>query len=232
MKRFISMIIICCFFINSVPIFAQTVPIKENEPLAVELKPIKSKILKAKYLSPVFAKLYKADKEIIDLGDDLKKKGFQVQKGIKNFWGIQETFSKDGKTVTYSVYIQDYTKPNSKDTAAIGQVRVIAGDRSEMYSFSLEAPDGDFDKAIEYRIDKKLGISKANSWWSCVKRRLLGSTATCAGSLLTCAPAAATWAGYLACVAASCGFAYAKVTACCSCDCSWWCRGAVGCCDR
>lgn len=222
MKRLISMLIAGCFFLNAAILYAQTEP----------LKPVKSEILKAEALSSKFERLNRADEEIIALSNDLRKKGFQVQKGDKNFWGFQETYEKEDKTVTFSVYFQDYTKPNSKDVAATGQVRVVDGDRSEIYSFSLEAPGGAFDKAIEHRVDKKLGILKANSWWSCVRSRLLKASVACASSLITCAPSAPTWAGYLACVAAKCGITYTKVAACCACDCRWTCKWAVGCCDR
>jgi len=230
MSWFIIILMLSCFLLNSVPLFAQAKPIKRNEPLAVEFKPFKSEVFKGKLVAANFAKLYREDEEIIALANDLRKKGFQAQKWVYNFWGIQQTYRINDKTTTYSFYIQDYAKPNSNGLAAIGQVRAITEGRSEIYSFYLEAPDGDFNNAIEYRLDEKFMIKKADSWWSYVQGRLVADPAACEAHLVACA--AASWAGYLRCVATACGLAYTKTAACSGCGCSWWCKWGVGCCEK
>ena len=229
MNRFIIVLMLNCFLLTSVPLFAQTGPVKKNEPLAAEFKPLKSEVFKGKRVAANFAKLYKEDEEIIALADDLKKKGFHAQKWVHNFWGIQQSYKIKDKIATYSCYIQDYAKPNSKDLAAIGQVRATANDRSEIYTFYLEAPDGNFDSAIEYCTNEKLGISKAHSWWSYVKSRLPAYPAACKASLVACT--AASWAGYLRCIVTACDLSNTKAAARSGCGCRWWCKWGVGCCD-
>ena len=234
MNPFVIILMLSCFLLNSLPLFAQAEPIKKDEPLTAEFKPLKSEFFKGKRVAANFARLYKEDEEIIALADDLKKKGFHAQKWVHNFWGIQQSYKIKDKIATYSFYIQDYAKPNSKDLAAIGQVRVIAEDGSQRYSFYLEAPDGDFDNAIEYCTNENLQISKANSWWSYVKSGLPSYLAICEASLVHCTAASwlPSWVGYLRCVAAACGLAYTKASACSGCRCQWWCKWGVGCCDR
>lgn len=229
-SKLVSLMVLFCFILNTTLVFAQPETVKEFAPLSAELKPLKSEALKADALSREFSKLLKVDNEIKALDAHLTSKGFVAQKGAKNFWGVRETYQQEGKKVVYIVRIQDYTKRGSKDVAAIGQVTVTAGDRSETYSFYLDAPEGNFEKAIEYRIDKKLKILQANSWWSCVKNYLKKKCiAVCVGALVSCS---GTWAAYLGCVAAACGGCFVAASACCGCDCSWWCKWAAGCCDR
>lgn len=123
-------------------------------------------------------------------------------------------------------------KQGSKDIAAIGQVSVTAGDRSDVYSFCLVAPKGNFAKAQEYRVASNLNVVKTNSWWSCLKKRLRRKCARkCVVSLITCA-ATGSWVGYILCVAKQCGACFAKYSAGCGCNCRWWCRWAIGCCRK
>jgi len=236
MKNFmgtISMLALCCFLLNPTLLLAQTESGKELVPLATELKPIKSEVLKSTALSTYFKKLLQVDHEIKALDSHLKTQGFAAQKAAKNFYGIRETYQQEGKKVTYTVRLQDYTKQGSKDAAAIGQVTVKAGDRSQTYSFYLFAPNGNFEAMEEFQVDKKLNIIKANSWWSCVKRYIRNKCASaCINALVSCAPGASTVVGYVLCVAAKCGGCVLKSLVCCGCDCSWWCKWAVGCCDR
>ncbi|MDQ1350033.1 MAG: hypothetical protein QG657_334 [Acidobacteriota bacterium] len=241
MKCFISMVVMCCFLLTVVPSFAQDEENKKkSEPLAVEFIPIKSEILIEDYLVQKFGVLLKMDEEIKGIDAHLRTLGFSPQgkkKGVQNFWGARETYQSqskvDKKSITFTVHLQSYAKPGSKDSMAIGQVIVNAGDRSETYSFYLSAPNRNFEAMEEYTMDKKLRLSKANSWWSCVKSDIRKRCATtCLSSLITCAPSASTIVGYVACVAIQCGGCATKSIACCSCDCSWWCKWAVGCCDR
>jgi hypothetical protein len=234
MKNFFGTImILCCFFLSPAFLFAQPEADKQLVPLNVDVKPVKAEVFKAKSVLNEFNKLLTVDQEIKALDVHLKSKGFVAQKEAKNLYGIRETYEKEGQKVIYTVRLQDYTKKGSKDAAAIGQVTVTAGKRTQTYSFYLFAPNGNFEAMEEFQIDKRLNILKANSWWSCVKSYIRKKCAsTCLDALVSCAPAAATVVGYVACVAVKCGGCALKSMVCCACDCSWWCRWAVGCCDR
>jgi len=74
------------------------------------------------------------------------------------------------------------------------------------------------------------GIIEAESWWSgfvgCLRSRCASS---CLSSLHSCS---GYWAAYFWCLVAKCGGCVLKCAACSTCDCRWWCRWAVGCCDR
>lgn len=182
-----------------------------------------------------FTKLHKIDKEIKALDVHLKKKGFRAQKEKKNFWGIKSDYEDKDKKATFSVIVQDYYKPKSKDGAAVGQMTISAGDRTEVYSFDLIAPGGKPKKAKEYRVDKKLKVLEANSWWSCVLGQLQKQIPNIVTSIARCCVVAAvsgpfSWASFLGCIAGAVGWPFARASACCGCNCGWWCRWAVGCC--
>jgi hypothetical protein len=71
----------------------------------------------------------------------------------------------------------------------------------------------------------------ANSWGSAWSGCLHSQCAnTCLSSLTQCS--FGSWAGYFWCVAARCGGCVLRCAACATCDCRWWCRWAVRCCDR
>lgn len=229
--RLVSIVVLCCFFLNSTLLFAQIGPEKELDPLATELKPLKSEVLKAEILSRDFVELLKVDEEIKGLYAHITKMGYAAQKGEKNFWGIRETYLDEDKEVTYTVRIQDYTKRDSKDVAAIGQVTISTIDMSETYSFYLEAPGGDFGKVVEYSIDKELRILKADSLWSCIQKYLKERcSSVCIDAIGKTCPG--FWAAYFLCASRVCGGCFVKAVLCCACDCTWWCKRVVGCCDR
>jgi len=176
-----------------------------------------------------YNKLHKVDKEIIALDDHLKKNGFKPLKEKKNFWGIENTYEEEDKKVVMSINIQDYEKPNSKDVAALGQIKITDGDRSDVYSFHLIAPDGKFKEAKEHKLDSDLNVIEAHSWWSCVEGYLKANcTQEISMALITCC--FVFWTGYLNCVALKMGVFFVKACACCGCNCNWWCSWAVGCC--
>jgi hypothetical protein len=240
MKHFISIIAMCCFLFGAVPLLAQTEPAQEKDQIDLQVKLIKTEVLAPAVLAPQFRTLLKADEEVKAIDTHLKKMGFAPQmeplglKKVPNFWGSRETYqNKLAEKGTYTVQLQSYIKQGSKDSAALGRVVLTVGERSEIYSFYLIAPGGNFEAMEEYRIDKRLNILKANSWWSCVKSYIKKKCASaCLSALVECAPGASSVLGYVVCVAAKCGGCALKSMACCACDCSWWCKWAVGCCDR
>lgn len=232
-KVAVSLILMSCFLLNSIPLFAQPEPVREPAAVAADLQPAKSEVLKAKVVAKKFDALLKVDEGIKALDTHLIGKGFLAQKEVKNFWGRQEIYKDKDKKLTYTVYLQDYIKKDSRDVVALGHVTLRVGDRSETYSFYLLAPNGNFEEMEEYQITKKLDILRANSWWSCVKARIKKKCPTvCLSALVTCLPTAVTVVGYVVCVAATCGRCALGSIACCSCDCGWTCSWAVGCCDR
>jgi hypothetical protein len=209
---------------------------------STELNLIKSEVISKSSLSADFANLKRSDKSIALAGDFLVQKGFEAQTKDENFFGLKETYSVKSKTTgeetqeTFTLMVQDYRSKSSKDVGAVARVSVVAGNQKQDYTFNLIAPEGNFDKATEYQVaiaqkgPGKLEVVKANSWWSCVKQKIKEKcVGPCITSLTTCS---GTWTAYFACVAARCGSCLVKQAACCACDCSWWCKWAVGCCDR
>lgn len=218
---------VCCFLATSLPSFAQ----QSDQSASAKLPaPIKQKILKAQEARAKFVSLLKRDRGMIALHDGLKSKGFQAQNGDKNFWGKEETFEQGETTLISKLYVQDYAKPNSKEAAGLIQISVSDGVRSDVYSFTLIAPDGKWENAEEYSADEtSLDVNKMNSWWTCVKKRLAGVGAACASSLIACS---GTAAAYIACVAIGCGGAALAASACCECNCKWYCKYVIGCCKK
>lgn len=189
-----------------------------------------TKIPSAAALKGRFAALSK-EPGIKALSTKLVEEGFKpVVTGKNAFFGVTETFkSNKGETATVTIEVQSYQKTGSKDAAAVGNVRVKSGKNEATYRFSLVAPKGDFEKAEEHTVDRGNKVKKANSWYtrwrSCLRSRC---AAACLGALVTCG---GTWAAYFWCVVARCGGCVLRCAGCASCDCRWWCRWAVGCCD-
>lgn len=165
------------------------------------------------------------------LSEKLAGQGFKPEKkaGKNAYFGATETLkSNDGKTATFDIKLQSYNKAGSKDKGAVGIVTAKSGRNSETYEFSLLAPSGDFEKAVEFTVDRNKKVQKAKSWYTRWRRCLRDRCATvCLGSLVTCS---GTWAAYFWCVVAACGGCVLRCSGCASCNCSFWCRWAVGCC--
>lgn len=161
---------------------------------------------------------------------DLDAKDFKpVARGPNAFFGLTKAYkSSDGKTATFGLSLQSYSKAGSGDEAAVAVITITSGKESDTYRFSLVAPKGDFRNAVERRVDARNTVRLANSWWSrckaCLKKKCI---AVCLGALVTCS---GTWAAYLACVAAACGGCFVACAACAACNCRWWCKWAAGCC--
>jgi len=73
-------------------------------------------------------------------------------------------------------------------------------------------------------------VIEAESWWSAFRTCLTHRCGSaCLSALVTCS---GTWAAYFWCLVAKCGGCVVKCAGCSTCDCRWWCKWAVGCCDR
>ena len=200
------------------------------------VKVLASQVLAKSVAVSRLAGLIRSDEELQALSKQLTGQGYKAQTSPAKHFGWDVTFQRpDGQIAKVALLVQDYTKQGSKDTAAIGTITLTARKRSDTYSFSLIAPNGDFKNVIESRVDKKsLNVVKANSFWSCFVNRVRSKCAgICIAALGTClTTAGGSWTSYLFCLASRCGLCAAKAFGCCLCDCSWWCSWAVGCCDR
>lgn len=162
---------------------------------------------------------------------DLGKQGFQPLKtGNKAFFGTQKSYkASDGTTAQFSLNIQSYRKAGSKDEAALGVATFTSGKEKETYRFTLVAPNGNFNKARERKVDARNAVRAANSWWTAFRGCARGCGTPCAAALVSCS---GTWTAYLWCLAATCGGCVLRCVGCASCNCRWWCRWAAGCCRQ
>lgn len=204
--------------------------------IETELKPQKTKVLSSKTLDKLFIQLVRTNDEVKTLANYLNSKGFVAQRESRNFYGISETYKDtiSKRQVTFKFQFQDYKNPNSKDLIALCHLSVTSGKETDTYTFYLIAPDGDFDKMQEYYIDKRLNILQANSWWNCTKNRISNKCpGQCLSAFITCVPSWATSVvSYLTCVVTNCAGCLITAGACCACDCKWYCKWAIGCCDK
>lgn len=238
MKRIISILVVFCFVFGAVPLLAQQTVTPENPNVRI----IKSEETNPVNIASTFSKAGKSDQELIALDSQLKREGFSPEvkamgEGNKpNFWGHRDIYhnNQTDEDGSVTISIQNYSKSNSKDSAALVQIRFSVGDRSQVYSCSLIARSGDFQNMEEYKVDNNLGIVKASSWWSCVQNYIrTRCAAACWNAFATCANVSSVL-DFVKCVvrAAGCGACPLASMACCGCDCSWWCRWAAGCCNR
>lgn len=171
------------------------------------------------------------DPRVRALSDHLGSAGFKpVGRGKDAFFGLTNKFkSSDGKTASFEMAVQSYAKAGSKDAAGLATVTLTSGENSATYHFTLLAPNGDFQKPLEHFTDGRNRVLRAKSWWTrwtrCLRSRC---AATCLSALVTCS---GTWAAYFWCVVAKCGGCVLRCAGCATCDCRWWCRWAVGCCE-
>jgi hypothetical protein len=227
MKKRSFFILVSLFFMLGQYLFAQ---------VETEVKPIKSKTFSAKALDKSFIQLISKNDQVKTLSGYLVSQGYSAQRGIKNFYGVSETYKDVAtkKKVIYSYQFQDYTKANSKENVALCHISATSAGATESYTFYLFAKDGNYEEMEEYFIDQKLNIQKANSWWSCTKKRIAKKCpGQCLAGFVTCVPGnAGSVVGYLVCVAGNCAGCLVRAGACCACDCHWYCKWATGCCDR
>ena len=167
----------------------------------------------------------------------LKQRGYNSLTGNANYFGAESVreITATKKRVKSSLLLADYVN-NKNEYAALG-VTVCKSDSTDgsskesAYYFILFMPDGKFTNATGYFVENGK-VSLAHSWKTCLVNHISGCAGACISALTGCIPLAATVAGYLACLASICGTCLEWEIACCACDCKWWCRGAVGCCNR
>jgi hypothetical protein len=173
------------------------------------------------------------------LHDHLDNRGFKASGTAKKDLYGQRTRYKDPDKPnvkhTHTIVLQNYQQEGSSDAGALASVTITTTGggppQTTTYDFALIAEDGNPDMTTELTATEEGTVVEANSWYSCLRTRI---TQKCGGACITALGTcwATTWAGYLECLAISCGGCLVACTGCCSCDCSWWCRWGVGCCDR
>ena len=177
-----------------------------------------------------FAAKQTTDKKIKAAHNYLKERGYEAKTGAGATLGKKETLrgkNEQGQDVevVQTMKVQDYVKKNSKDSAAVAEVEISSQGQKRTYTFILEAQGGDINKVKEMKVSEEGKVQAANSFWSCVYRRC-----PCMANFYSCWNG--SWTYYFSCIWRNCGLScWTSASACCSCDCSWWCRWAVGCCD-
>ena len=221
----------------------------EEAALDAEMDLVSSEILGAAAVSADFANLKEADSLMRLASDNLVERGFVALTGSDNFFGIRETYRvmmDDGEIVqqTTTLEVQDYISSDRRDLGALVRVRLETEDGcKEEYTFNLVAPCGDFNRAIEYQavetsirdpttgaMTARLEMVETDSWGSCMLQELKKCASPCVNALVTCPKT--SWSAYLGCLAVRCGGCFVAKAACCTCNCKWWCKWAVGCCKR
>ncbi|MEU8435413.1 hypothetical protein AB0F18_21345 [Streptomyces sp. NPDC029216] len=121
--------------------------------------------------------------------------------------------------------------PNGAQVAACATLIEVPGtDLKTVDVFVLESQDGDLLNAKELVVASGV-LEERDGWWDaltgCLGRDCGG---VCLSAALTCPKV--NWAAFLICLAGRCGVCVLKCAACATCDCSWWCKWAAGCCDQ
>jgi hypothetical protein len=175
------------------------------------------------------------------LHDEARKRGYQPKDTAEETFAFRITSKASGgirppaafaggkpvQELEVELVGQSMTK--GRNQGAVATCTVKGGGNVETYDLLLEAPGGNFEKAQEWTIEQGK-VVEAHSWWSAWVGCLYSRCAsTCLSALWQCA---GTWTAYFWCVVARCGGCVLRCAACATCDCSWWCRWAAGCCDR
>jgi hypothetical protein len=210
-------------------------PTVTQDPSELELsnvKSLKTTNFRPEVLSAKFAQLNRSDPRIRALSAHLQQKGFKPQTGAKHFFGFEHIDQHpDGRTAKLSVLVQDYSRPGSKELGAVAMITISSGGQADTYAFNVVSTGDDFKQVEEHLVDKNLNVVLAHSFWTCFVNSFTSRcSSNCASALVTCPTG--SWAAYLGCLAVRCGLCAVRAFGCCLCDCSWWCRWAVGCCHR
>ncbi|WP_432141037.1 hypothetical protein [Streptomyces sp. bgisy084] len=124
-----------------------------------------------------------------------------------------------------------FTGQNGEQVAACATITEAPGTSYKTVDvFVLEAADGDLLHANELVVASTGAMEERDGWWdrvvSCLGRDCGG---VCLSAAVSCPKV--NWAAFLICLAGRCGVCVIKCGACATCDCSWWCKWAAGCCE-
>ncbi|MGD1219958.1 hypothetical protein AB9Q10_16180 [Streptomyces krungchingensis] len=123
-----------------------------------------------------------------------------------------------------------FTGQHGEQVAACATIIEVPGtDYKHVDVFVLEATD-DLLQANELAVTSTGSLEERDGWWDRVVRCLgRDCGGVCLGAALRCPKV--NWAAFLVCLAGTCGVCVIKCGACATCDCSWWCKWAAGCCE-
>lgn len=117
------------------------------------------------------------------------------------------------------------------DQAAVLDVNISAGPYIKESTLLLRCPGGNCDQITEHAVNGDTNeLELVDGWWDRFRNCLGGCGGPCLAALGTCIGTGAIPA-ILACLAIRCGGCAAKCAACATCDCTWWCKWAAGCCE-
>ncbi|WP_406860566.1 hypothetical protein ABZO31_08950 [Streptomyces sp. HUAS MG47] len=129
-------------------------------------------------------------------------------------------------------FARTFTGEHGEQMAACATVIEVPGTGfKKVDAFVLEARDGDLLNAKELGVTPANVLEERDGWWDaltgCLGRDCGG---VCLSAALSCPKV--NWAAFLICLAGRCGVCVVKCAACATCDCTWWCKWAAGCCDN
>jgi hypothetical protein len=128
--------------------------------------------------------------------------------------------------VDVEILLQSYSREDTE--AAVGTVTITGGEYTEEYHLLVEAPDGDFGRVREFTVQEGQ-LVETNSWWTAFSGCVGGCASGCASALVSCR---GTWVEFLWCLVERCGLCVLRCVGCATCNCSWWCGWATGCCRQ
>jgi len=198
------------------------------------IKPNVEKIIKSEIIKGAVAQkqvtAFRKHSAYTTLHQDLLAKGFRPAKTAGVPFVAEASFTDEkGKLWKTTTVLDEVAATRGKDTATVGQVS-LSSDKDEVktYDFYFVNPNGNFsddsEAAIEHYIGSNGKILKANSWKSCMKKKIRESVSKCAGPCVAAAVSCTgTVAAYLLCVGAACGgcFAFNFAVASVQCAFSW-----------
>ncbi|MFD9817156.1 hypothetical protein [Streptomyces sp. NPDC059080] len=165
------------------------------------------------------------------------------------FFGTSGTFHLDGPvpvpqevasppaqevlSIQSSLIVQSRTVGDQQVAECVATTQGTPAGLSQDRVFLLTTTNDHFLTGVEEHVTGSGGqLVTVDGWWDALTSCLTSSDCgdQCVSAALTCPPA--TWAVYLACLAGRCGLCVVKCAACATCDCTWWCRVAAGCCNN
>ncbi|MGW1053141.1 hypothetical protein ACWDBD_02725 [Streptomyces sp. NPDC001118] len=135
-------------------------------------------------------------------------------------------------SVKSSFFARTFSGASGEQLAACATVLEAPGTTLKMVdAFVLEAHQGDLLDAKELVHASGYQLQERDGWWDaltgCLGRDCGG---VCLSAALSCPKV--DWASFLICLAGRCGVCVVKCAACATCNCTWWCKWAAGCCDN
>ncbi|GAA3162796.1 MULTISPECIES: hypothetical protein [Streptomyces] len=141
--------------------------------------------------------------------------------------------AQEVREIESSLLVQSHTVEDQQVAECVATVKGNPAGISVDHVFVLTTTTENFLTGVTEHVTGSDGqLAVVDGWWDALKSCLSSSDCggQCITAALTCPPA--TWAVYLACLAGRCGLCVVKCAACATCDCTWWCRIAAGCCNN